>query len=201
MKIIKKSIFFLLLFATLLNAENNGFFIGGGISSTGNKDTTSIIGEKYKDNSQDIVFNLIVGYKYFYTPQLGARIYFNHEASSINYGVVTQAKEAGWNEYTINLDTLYNFTSNETNMGVYGGLFAGYTDWDFVNSTNIEKKGFISGINFGTRANFNNHHSIELGAKIPFIRSSISDCKENIFHTSTKTQRIYSTQLKYIYSF
>ncbi len=107
---------------------------------------------------------------------------------------------------------MYNFTPNSSFVGVglFAGAFAGVGTFNISASdvyvkngqiASIEKKQFITGVNFGLRLLLSDHNSIEVASKLPLISSEITQSKSEALLPESRTFREnYSVLLRYVLS-
>lgn len=150
-------------------------------------------------------WGFIVGYKHFFSQNVGARIYGNlnlsHISLSDSVNIIYPSADMLIN-YTINADFLYNFYNNNN---LQAGAFIGFglggisalqtipklrnTRLIFPNSINT----FDMGLNIGLRANALDNHSVELAIYVPFLKIS-----EN---NSQTYRHAFTMMARYVYSF
>ena len=107
---------------------------------------------------------LLAGYKHFFSPKFGLRLYTLFDASFFkNDESALQRKFQAYN-YTLNLDLLYNlFVKDDFSLGVFGGVGAGGVR--YVSSGN-HFDDINLGLNLGLRVNLSHHHGFEFYSHI-----------------------------------
>lgn len=153
--------------ANIAFAEESGAFFGIGI---GGGLTTLIIYDKemHKDAlGGGINYEIIDGYKHFFTPTLGLRGYINldlHQnlarldGANLNSIILT---------YTVNADFLWNFITNESfDFGLFIGT--GYGGNTITGKSIKTNTGFAAWYNAGLRANINTNHGLEIAARVGY---------------------------------
>ena len=149
-------------------------------------------------------WGMIAGYKHFFSPNTGVRIYGNLNLSHSMLKDGTDALFASANmliNYTINADFLYNFYSN--NNGLEVGAFAGLglggisavQTYTLLFHTSINN--FDIGLNMGLRASVFDNHSLEFAVYVPFLPISES----NYYGYTHSYRHAFSMLMRYVYSF
>ncbi|TQR31890.1 hypothetical protein DMB92_05795 [Campylobacter sp. MIT 99-7217] len=179
----KKTLCSLVLVSSVLSsvafAENDGFFVGGGLgwaSSKVEKNGNDVTGN-------DLNLHGILGFKQFFDENFGVRVYGN-----LYYNSMSDMPSYVGTYYNIgaNVDALYNFINQgSSSYGVFGGINLGFTFW---NDT-----GFDTSLNFGGRAVFNEVHSAELAFRVPLQSHDLND-------RGLKGKQTFNTMLRYVYS-
>lgn len=157
--------------ANIALAEESGAFFGIGI---GGGSTTLITNDNKmrKETLGGINYGLIDGYKYFFKPNLGLRIYINldlHHNLAKSSGTLYNIMII---DYGVNADFLWNFISSESlDFGIFIGVgIGGNTIIGKPIATNTT---LGSAINMGLRANIaTNHtvkHGIEVAVRVPVL--------------------------------
>lgn len=157
--------------ANIALAEESGAFFGVGI---GGGSTTLITNDNKmrKETLSGINYGLIDGYKYFFKPDLGLRIYINLD---LHHNL---AKSSGTRhnlmiiDYGVNADFLWNFISSESlDFGAFIGVGVGGNT--IIGKPIATNTTLGSAINVGLRANIaTNHtikHGIEVAVRVPVL--------------------------------
>lgn len=181
------------------NKEKSGVFIGFELGSGemaqrqiggggGSRATRDIFGiSKYTQSMS--VYGGSVGYKYFINSWFGIRGYINISYSYLSQKVSNFSFKILISNivYTESIDLLFNFYNGESaSFGAFLGMGLGGSTW--IESTTESYSGFYMDAKLGFRANFAKSHSIEFGAKIPFL-----DAKTTI-NTSNGNLEVKSKQ-------
>lgn len=153
--------------ANIALAEESGAFFGIGIGGGG----TTLIkddGEIHKETLGGINYGLIDGYKYFFKPNLGLRIYINldlHHNLAKSSGTLYNIMII---DYGVNADFLWNFISSESlDFGAFIGMgIGGNTIIGKPIATNTT---LGSAINVGLRANIATNHTIKHGIEVAVL--------------------------------
>lgn len=154
--------------------ESSGSFgINGTPIATG---TTTIKADSFSAG-------VFVGYKYFFNPYVGMRIMLGYDAFTPEFEFEGKREEAILLNFGANLDFLVNFVSTQNaDFGFFVGASVGGNWWVSKDITQLKRDIEDSGLNFkvrdlsldvavnvGLRVNFARRHSIEIGAKVPFL--------------------------------
>lgn len=144
--------------------------------------------------------SLIAGYKHFFTPSLGLRIYGSYDyyffnktpfyyprGGAINGAIYAEyyksSLEMTIHSIGVNMDFLYNFLSAENyDLGLFVGLGVGGNFYSLANEKSDITKARIGNTNFfdiwaniGLRSNFYKYFGVELYAKVPFLNNILYD--------------------------
>ena len=206
MKTIKKykyiisSTLALALASSALVAEESGAFVGVGVGYG----ASQVKFGSEKTDLNGISYEVIAGYKQFFTPSFGLRYY-------INFAYADASKKAkdgdpeligSVADYGVNVDALYNLiASANANFGVFVGVGVGANTWygRDLDLKDYEQTGLNVALNAGLRSQFGRHHSIEIAARVPFIDTKL----QNIYQPALKVtaSHIYNAGVRYIFSF
>lgn len=164
--------------ANIALAEESGAFFGigiGGGSTTLIKDD----GEIHKESLGGINYGLIDGYKYFFTPNLGLRIYINldlHHNLAKSSGTLYNIMII---DYGVNADFLWNFISSESlDFGLFLGMGVG-------GNTIIGKPIATNTIadmvlNVGLRTNIATNHGLEIAVRVPVLSQQYKSLQNKV---------------------
>lgn len=159
-------------------AEESGAFFGigiGGGSTTLIKDD----GEIHKESLGGINYGLIDGYKYFFKPNLGLRIYINldlHHNLAKSSGTLYNIMII---DYGVNADFLWNFISSESlDFGLFLGMGVG-------GNTIIGKPIATNTIadmvlNVGLRTNIATNHGLEIAVRVPVLSQQYKSLQNKV---------------------
>lgn len=194
-KLFVSSALALALAGSALVAEESGVFVGVGVGYGGSQIKTD--GEK--TNLNGISYEIIAGYKQFFTQDFGLRYYANFAQANTEKKENGEKIKANVMNYGVNVDALYNFISGDTSFGAFLGLGLGMNSWggDLKDIEGGKTNGFGVALNVGLRTEIAKHHGIELAARVPFIATTILD-KDGVKITANQT---YNAGLRYIFSF
>ena len=180
-------------------AEENGAFVGVGVGYGGSQVKS---GEKM--NLDGISYEIIAGYKQFFTPNFGLRYYANFAyADASGKPKDTSGKIKGnVMDYGVNVDALYNFiTGGNTDFGAFLGLGLGANTWGgkSFKDAKLDKTGFNLALNVGLRSVIAQNHGIEIAARVPFIATTLQAAATD---TPKMTgSHTYNVSVRYIFSF
>ncbi len=179
-------------------AEESGAFVGVGVGYGGSQVKS---GEKM--NLDGISYEIIAGYKQFFTPSFGLRYYANFAyADASGKSKDTSGKIKGnVMDYGVNVDALYNFVTGGTDFGAFLGLGLGANTWGgkSFKDAKMDKTGFNLALNVGLRSVIAQHHSIEIAARVPFIATTLQKAATD---TPKMTgSHTYNVGVRYIFSF
>ena len=191
-------------------AEKSGVFIGanygygefrqvtsgGGLSFMGN---TIKAGESETIKTDSFSVGFLTGYKYFFNPYFGFRIFAGIDVYVPEFVSEGQKEDATLVTYGANLDLLVNFIAKEkVDFGIFVGGGVGGNTWlskeienikQDIKSNNIGFKVKQSGLDVALNAGFRVHiarrHGIELGTRLPFMPMVLLD--ENITEVGLNT--------------
>lgn len=212
----KKIIVAVLAFLSLNSlalAENSGFFVGGqingGMVSKNTQGSYTVGAFSYegmgKDNAGFFGLGLLVGYKHFFAPKFGVRIYVDSNGNA--YRQEEQFGSSTFKVYSrigINVDLLANYLDTaESSQGFFAGLNYTKVTWnkDAAESPwnlNNNKSSSGLGMNAGWRLK-EGSHNIEVGAMIPFYKETVMHTGDN--GQSLSMQERFSMFVRYIYDF
>lgn len=209
-KLLISSAVALALFSSTLVAEESGAFVGAGLGLGGTKLKPTGEGAGITLNLNGFSYEIVAGYKQFFTPEFGLRYYANFA------GLNTSVAVASINVYNygVNVDALYNFVDKlideqPVSFGGFLGLGLGANTWggnlidvlpmmaEMAGGGKTTTTSFNLALNVGLRAEIMKHHDIELVARIPFIATTIY----NVNGVKINASQTYNVGLRYIYSF
>ena len=195
-----------------LVAEESGAFVGVGVGYGGAKIKVSGAEEAGftggDGNFGGVGYEIIAGYKQFFTPEFGLRYYANFAGANTSATIEGTDETAKLNvmNYGVNVDALYNFINDDSlSFGAFLGLGLGMNSWSGnaidgfsdVFDEKAKKSGFSLALNLGVRTEIAKHHGVELAAKVPFLATTLFD-KEGAQVTAQQT---YNVGVRYIFSF
>ncbi|MCX2716591.1 outer membrane protein [Helicobacter sp. MIT 21-1697] len=215
MKIIKKVIVSSALAVALVSAtsstaltEESGLFAGVG-AGYGMANIHSHSGSSGTDVSIDfkdkgIAYEVIAGYKHFFTPSLGFRLFGSFIYTDAKHKADGISTKANVMTYSANFDALYNLiTSEPTNLGIFVGIGVGANTWggkafdDIPDNIKTTKTSFDFALNVGLRGVFAKHHGVEIAARVPFEEQYIY----NFYLEQLIVAYKYNVGARYIYNF
>lgn len=169
-------------------AEESGAFVGFGVGYGGGnykiKNATSTTSSTTKKSGGDTFVQVVGGYKAFFTPSLGLRVYANFDYQPEFRDGNGQSGVSLMN-YAVNADFLYNFITGETyNFGLFAGLDVGANTLGGDTMDNLETQANASnlkikktavdvGLNLGLRGNFYKHFGVEFAVRVPFLANQV----------------------------
>ena len=191
MKFRTLALIFALFGSTFAFAEESGFFIGVNYGygefkqvSSGSFDLqgTPIATGKETIKTDSFSTGFLVGYKYFFNPFVGLRLYAGLDVSVPEFEADGEKEDATLISYGGNLDLLVNFLSQEkVDFGLFVGAGVGANQWI---SKDIEEAkrdsnfkdlgikfrdiGLDIALNAGLRVSIARQHGIEIGVRVPF---------------------------------
>ena len=179
-------------------AEESGAFVGIGIGHGAGKREWTEPGVKNKAVGAGASYEIIAGYKQFFTPNVGLRYYAN----------VTYANFYDEN-YGVNVDALFNFiTSGSANFGAFFGIGVGGNtidngDFSQVESAGVslKKTGLDVSLNLGLRSVIDSKHSLEAIVRVPCIGMTLFDGDIGGNKTKIEVTRQYNIGARYIFNF
>ncbi|TLD80107.1 outer membrane protein [Helicobacter sp. MIT 05-5293] len=189
----------LTLASSVLSAEESGVFVGVGIGYGGSSFKMTSDEGKQTTKLDGLSYEIIAGYKSFFTPNFGLRYYANFAYGEHKKGGADKIT-ANAMDYGVNIDALYNFISSENvNFGAFLGLGAGAVSWGgkTLKDQKMDKTGFNLALNVGLRSEFAKHHGVEIAAKVPFMTTTLKD--ETGFKMTSKAN--YNVGVRYIFNF
>ena len=184
-----------------LVAEESGAFVGVGLGTSELKEKIVIFPDDVSDTASGLNYELLIGYKTFFAPNFGVRLFANLSGTSI--------RNVNLLNYGVNIDMLYNFITNEySDFGAFVGLNLGGYSWsgDEIDAAEsiiglygqkITKNSLGFAINLGVRTEIAKHHGFEFATKIPLTETTLISAGG---FKATMRQN-YSIGLRYIYSF
>lgn len=187
-------------------AEESGAFVGVGVGYGGSQVKS---GEKM--NLDGISYEIIAGYKQFFTPSFGLRYYANFAYADASGKPKDSSEKIKGNvmDYGVNVDALYNFIADDSlSFGAFLGLGLGLNSWSGSLITGLKDdmaglgakvttSGFGAALNVGLRTEIAKAHGIELAARVPFVATTLVN-KDGLKVTATHN---YNVGLRYIFSF
>ena len=218
---------FALLFGGFAFAEESGFFIGANTGYNGFKQVASggldifgapIITQKQTIKADSFSSGFLLGYKYFFNPFVGMRLYagFDVFVPEFDFGG-GEKEEAMLLNYGGNLDFLINFIAKpKVDFGLFAGAGIGGNWWvskdittakrDFKEvGINVKDNVLDIAINAGLRVNIARRHGIEIGARVPLKPATLIDetRESNGVSVNIKMQyiQIYSAFMRYTFMF
>ena len=207
-KVFVSSAVALALSCGVLVAEESGIFIGVGAGySQSEVKISGALGEA-KDKVSGLSYEVLLGYKQFFTPKFGLRYYANF-ASANQEESRSEKLKANVMNYGLNIDALYNFVARDSaNLGVFVGVGVGYNTWsgsaiDAYKSVaqaineKMDKSSIDCALNVGLRTAFAKHHGIEVVAKVPFMQTTLFDARG----VKVTAEQHYNVGARYILSF
>ncbi|CUU40239.1 MULTISPECIES: outer membrane beta-barrel protein [Helicobacter] len=179
-------------------AEESGAFVGVGVGYGGSQVKS---GEKM--NLDGISYEIIAGYKQFFTPNFGLRYYANFAYADASGKPKDSSEKIKGNvmDYGVNVDALYNFVTGGTDFGAFLGLGLGANTWGgkSFKDAKMDKTGFNLALNVGLRSVIAQHHSMEIAARVPFIATTLQAAATG---TPKMTgSHTYNVGVRYIFSF
>ena len=192
-----------------LVAEESGAFVGVGVGYGGTKMKSSGGDEGGSESLGGLSYEVIAGYKQFFTPEFGLRYYANFAGANTSKSIDGAKAKANVMNYGVNVDALYNFINDDSlSFGAFLGLGLGMNTWSgsFIDSVSdlvadsgekVKKSGFGLGLNVGVRTEIAKHHGIEVAAKVPFLATTLFN-KDGVKITAQQT---YNVGVRYIFSF
>ncbi|MCH5314226.1 MAG: outer membrane protein [Helicobacter sp.] len=161
-------------------------------------------------NFGGVGYEIIAGYKQFFTPEFGLRYYANFAGANTSATIEGTDETAKLNvmNYGVNVDALYNFINDDSlSFGAFLGLGLGMNSWsgdtvkniknDLSSIGKVKTSGFDLALNLGVRTEIAKHHGIEVAARVPFLATTLID-KDGIKGT---LQQTYNVGARYIFSF
>lgn len=201
-RIFISSVAALAMASSITLAEENGIFIGVGLGYNGTQhkmegpadDAGGTFSDKY--NFGGLSYEIIAGYKQFFTPKFGARYYANFAYADTKKKIEDVTEKIKVMDFGVNADALYNFVSSERlDFGAFLGLGLGANNYNVVQGD--KKTGFNVAINVGLRTLIAQHHGIELAARVPFLTTTITD-KDGYKEQARQT---YNVGVRYVFNF
>ena len=198
-KLFVSSVVALALSSSALVAEESGVFVGVGVGYGGSQ----IKAGSEKQNLSGISYEVIAGYKQFFTQDFGLRYYANFAYADASKKASGGDKITGnVMDYGVNVDALYNFISGDTSFGAFLGLGLGANSWGgkTFKDDKMDKTGLNLALNVGLRTEIAKAHGIEIAARVPFIATTLqkADAAGNPKVTASHT---YNVGVRYIFSF
>ena len=138
-KILISSAVALVLLNSVSLAEESGAFVGIGIGHGAGKRELTEPGTTNKAVGAGASYEIIAGYKQFFTPNVGLRYYAN--VTYANFYDENPSKTTLIN-YGVNVDALFNFITNASaNFGAFFGVGVGGNTIDNGDFSQIESAG------------------------------------------------------------
>lgn len=205
MKTIKKykyiisSTLALALASSALVAEESGAFVGVGVGYG----ASQVKFGSEKTDLNGISYEVIAGYKQFFTPSFGLRYYANFAYADASGKPKDSSEKIKGNvmDYGVNVDALYNFVTGGTDFGAFLGLGLGANTWGgkSFKDAKLDKTGFNLALNVGLRSVIAQNHGIEIAARVPFIATTLQKAATD---TPKMTgSHTYNVGVRYIFSF
>ena len=187
-------------------AEESGAFVGIGIGHGAGKREWTEPGVKNKAVGAGISYEIIAGYKQFFTQDFGLRYYAN--VTYANFYDENPSKTTLIN-YGVNVDALFNFiTSGSANFGAFFGIGVGGNtidngDFSQVESAGVslKKTGLDVSLNLGLRSVIDSKHSLEAIVRVPCIGMTLFDGDIGGNKTKIEVTRQYNIGARYIFNF
>lgn len=182
-------------------AEESGAFVGVGVGYGGSQIKPA---GSEKMDLNGISYEVIAGYKQFFTPRFGLRYYANFAYADASGKPKDSSEKIKGNvmDYGVNVDALYNFVTGGTDFGAFLGLGLGANTWGgkSFKDAKLDKTGFNLALNVGLRSVIAQNHGIEIAARVPFIATTLqkADAAGNPKVTASHT---YNAGVRYIFSF
>ena len=191
-----------------LVAEESGAFVGVGVGYGGAKLKSSGGGDSDTMTLGGLSYEVIAGYKQFFTPEFGLRYYANFAGANTSKTIEGEKQKVNVMNYGVNVDALYNFINDDSlSFGAFLGLGLGMNSWsgdtvkniknDLSSIGKVKTSGFDLALNLGVRTEIAKHHGIEVAARVPFLATTLID-KDGIKGT---LQQTYNVGARYIFSF
>ena len=207
MKTIKKykyiisSTLALALASSTLVAEESGAFVGVGVGYG----ASQVKFGSEKTDLNGISYEVIAGYKQFFTPSFGLRYYINFAYADASGKVKGTSEKIKGNvmDYGVNVDALYNLVASaNANFGVFVGVGAGANTWGGRDIEHFNSKtGLNVALNAGLRSQFGKHHSIEIAARVPFIATTLEKADAAAGTPKVTASHTYNVGARYVFSF
>lgn len=205
----------LALSSSVVVAEESGAFVGVGLGYGGAKYTIDLSGPGASKDSlsgSGMRYELIAGYKQFFTDSFGLRYY-----GSFIYGDNT-FKQGGANvkstlmSYSANVDALYNFVnSGDMDFGAFLGLGVGANTWGgklmdeakeyAADIGKLSTTGVDVALNVGLRGVFAKQHGVELAARVPFMATTLISKGDDTNTLKATIKPNYNVGVRYTFSF
>ena len=190
-----------------LVAEESGAFVGVGYGGTKVKITNPFDADS-SESLGGLSYEVIAGYKQFFTPEFGLRYYANFAGANTSKTIEGEKQKVNVMNYGVNVDALYNFINDDSlSFGAFLGLGLGMNSWSgdaiknikdgFAVLGKVKTSGFDLALNVGVRTEIAKHHGIEVAARVPFLATTLID-KDGIKGT---LQQTYNVGARYIFSF
>ena len=205
-KLLVSSVVALVLSSSALVGEESGAFFGVGIGHGAGEREYVENGAKDKAVGAGASYEIIAGYKQFFTSDVGLRYYANFTYA--NFNDENPGKTTLMN-YGVNVDALFNFiTSESANFGAFVGVGVGSNtidnkDFSDIQAAgiNLKKTGLDVSLNLGLRSVVDTKHSLEAIVRVPLVAMTLFD--GNVAGTQVKltASRNYNIGVRYIYSF
>lgn len=198
-KLFVSSALALALAGSALVVEESGVFVGVGVGYGGSQ----VKSDESKTNLKGISYEIIAGYKQFFTQDFGLRYYANFAYADASKKASGDESKITGNvmDYGVNVDALYNFISGDTSFGAFLGLGLGANSWGgkSFKDNKIDKTGFNLALNVGLRTEIAKAHGIEIAARVPFIATTLK--KASVDEGKMTGSHTYNIGVRYIFSF
>lgn len=175
-------------------------------------------------------YGLIAGYKQFFNRYVGLRYYANvnvfhfrlvpKDCRAKTCNVFAFSGTITMINYGANIDFMGNFYSGESvDFGGFVGFGLGANSWVgdgisnherlylgamnkiYSNNLKLKKTGFDCWVNLGLRTNFATHHSIEVLARVPLLKTTLLIENGKDYDMQTTIRNIYNISIRYTFSF
>lgn len=200
-KLFVSSVVALALSSSALVAEESGVFVGVGVGYGGSQ----IKSDGDKTNLKGISYEIIAGYKQFFTQDFGLRYYANFAYADASKKASGGDEKITSNvmDYGVNVDALYNFISGDTSFGAFLGLGLGANSWGgkTFKDDKMDKTGLNLALNVGLRTEIAKAHGIEIAARVPFIATTLAKADAATGKQKITGSHTYNVGVRYIFSF
>lgn len=168
--------------------EASGFILGAGIS-------TGVVGSPNSNAFLNSGFNLLAGYKWFYSLGFGHRLYVDYTAGFIKLiqSADSIIQSNNTHDFALNYDLLFNWVRTR---GFKFGMLLGNN----MGVNVAQSASFSFGINIGFRFGIFNNHSIEVFVQPKYLFGSSCDsygCTDTTNGIGGSVRGI----LRYVYTF
>ncbi|MCX2717197.1 outer membrane beta-barrel protein [Helicobacter sp. MIT 21-1697] len=203
MKTIKKCVLSsavaLALASSALVAEEDGVFVGVGVGYGGSQLKTG----SEKTNLSGISYEIIAGYKQFFSPSFGLRYYANFAYADASKKAKAGEEKIKGNvmDYGVNVDALYNFVTGSTDVGAFLGLGLGANTWGgkTFKDGKLDKTGLNLALNVGLRSVIAQNHGVEIAARVPFIATTLQKAATD--EPKITGSHTYNVGVRYVFNF
>lgn len=199
--------------ATCLVAEESGAFVGVGLGYGGaniKSESKGVdINESIKIKGGGLSYEIIAGYRQFFTQSFGLRYYAHFSYADIKFKESGISVKGNLIKYGVNVDALYNFISNDSlDFGAFLGLGLGANTWGGEafddggeEGVKLKKTGFDLGLNVGLRTLIAKHHGIEIAAKVPFLGTKFYEENFGDVNVKSTASHTYNVGVRYVFNF